>query len=223
MRKKALVLTTLLSFSSSPLLLFAGDYINYPYYYFSAGYDYGKYLKVQGEMGVNGYAIVIPVKDEKTFAYYHFLLTKYGYKPVAIKGAVVAKVAKDKQLLTKDLEIIRDKLKFPAKIEKVDAIGYTFTLDRKSGKTSQAKTQISNPQGNKEGKNQTAKLPIDEVIEDLQKAIKDAKKIGEVEPPKVRAIYRIEFDKEKLLRDLREILKGLKEFKEATKTQVDLN
>ena len=214
----------LISVLLSSSFLFAGDYINYPYYYFSAGYDYGKYLKVQNEVRVNGYAIVIPVKDEKTFAYYHFWLTKYGYKPIAIKGAVVAKVAKDKQLLTKDLEVIRNKLKFPATIKRVNTLGYIFTLIQKEKDILKQPTPL--PQEKRivsEDKNKPKKLPIDLVMKDIQKAIKDAEKIGEVEPPRLRTIYKIEFDKERLLQDLRNILKGLKEFKEATKTQVDLN
>jgi hypothetical protein len=215
----------------------ANKYVNYPFKYFSAGYLYGKCLKVDKAVKIKGgIGLVVPVRNEKTFAYYHYLLSQKGFNPVAIKRGLVVKVSGNKEEIDKLKEKLERELKIPLKEEQLDSqTGYTFVVSckAKGGSddiVSQAKSSIKS-QAVKQSKQIHGKLkdakkvqtyPIDGVIKHLKLAIREAEKIGTVEPEDVRTIYQLEFDKEKLIKDLSAILKGLEEFKKQTQMEVNL-
>jgi len=202
-------------FALSGLLLvspsFSKDYLIYPFYYFGKGYDYGKCLSLVSERKISGSGIFIPTPNEKVFAYYHFLLTQKGLKPIAIKGGIVVGLNQPPTRLEEIKKILKElKFKLFKTITLKKSVGYEFKVDCKTKPTI---SKSASEKKKKQKKPKQTKLPIDLVIEDLEKAIKDAQKIGEVEPSGVRTIYQIEFDKERLIRDLQAILTGLKQFK----------
>jgi seryl-tRNA synthetase len=124
----------------------------------------------------------------------------------------------------KDTEKLLQTLKLPYKVLKLSTEGYTFEvkcaqkgdIQEESPYLKQSSTQTPQP------KQSSKILPIDRVIRDIELAIKDAQKIGTEEPEDIRTIYQLEFDKERLIRDLQTILKGLENFKKQVELEGEL-
>jgi hypothetical protein len=212
-------------------LSFAGGYVNNSYLYFSAGYDYGKCFKLSKTVNIKGYAFFIPVKDEKVLAYYHYLLKSHGLTPIVVPNGILAYVTNSKKdpNIVKIQDILLNKLKLKPKLIELIGMeeGYLFDIDMACAKGEKSPFAYENAMKKKnhnvEKPKEKKQLPIDRVIADIKKAISDAEKIGEEEPANIRTVYKVEFDKEKLIKDLQTILNGLKQFKKQVETKENLN